>query len=98
MKLILLVLLVVLVGCEQVIIKDTVEIKELNKPYKIELSEPANCYDYGGWEAISRLTYNKTLCIKFDKFPCYIDIIKDFELNKEYCNFQPGDIIYIYSK
>lgn len=61
------------------------------------------CDDFSGAELISIQTFNKTICqekghmyVYTTNGFCYIPIKMDWEINKQYCNFQIGDNVYVY--
>lgn len=97
----MLISLIFVIGC--ITVPDMIEgTKELendleNNGWKIyRLNATSNCMNYEGWEYLSRLTDNESLCMKYGKSSCFISMLRNYTINREHCNFKAGDIIYIY--
>lgn len=78
----------------------TITKEQLNREDTMTIhSEGLNCDSFNNWRILSRMTYNQTICDKFrhGELPCYVPIKYGWDINKEYCNFQKGDTIYLFN-
>ena len=86
-------------SCEKYERDNYPELVRIRQGWEIyKLNETRNCEkDFGMWKYLSRLSDDVGLCDEFgEDIPCYISMISTWDYNKEYCDFEVGDIIFVY--